>query len=147
MKITRLVRKGKAGIISKLMYIASAILAVMSIGAAGSVAYDSMYYTERAKGYTLEKLDSDFSNKDYGELNKKIAYNKAIGRTITDDDRDYYLFADYYESIISYNVYKKNGDELKAMEQLKNADTYYNNMKHKIFREKADEFEKSVNIN
>ena len=43
MKITRLVRKGKAGIISKLMYIASAILAVMSIGAAGSVAYDSMY--------------------------------------------------------------------------------------------------------
>ncbi len=147
MKITRIFRKGKAGIISILMYIAAGILAVLSIGAAGSVAYDSMYYTERAKGYTLETLDSDFCNKDYGELNKKIAYNKAIGRTITDDERDYYLFSDYYESIINYNVCKKNGDELKAMEQLKNADTYYNQMKHKIFKEKADEFEESVNIN
>lgn len=147
MKITRIFRKGKAGIISKLMYIAAGILAVLSIKAAGSVAYDSMYYTERVKGYTLETLDSDFYNGDYGELNKKIAYNKAIGRTITDDERDYYLFSDYYESIINYNVYKKNGDELKAMEQLKNADTYYNQMKHKIFKEKADELEESVNIN
>ena len=148
MKIIRVKRiTGRIGIISKLMYIAAGILAVMSIGAAGSVVYDSMYYTERAKGYTLESLDSDLDNGDYGELNKKIAYNKAIGRTITEDEKDYYLFSDYYESIINYNVYKKNGNEAEAAVELNNADTYYNQMKHTIFREKADKLRESININ
>ncbi len=130
---------GKIGIVSKLMYIASAILAVISIALSASITYDSLYYSEKVKGYTMEYLESDFSSAEYGSLCRKVAYNRACGRNITEDEKDYYTFADYYESIVNYNVYLKNGELAKADEELALCDNYLNSMKHKIFREKAKE--------
>jgi hypothetical protein len=138
---------GKIGIVSKLMYIASAILAVISIALAGSITYDSMYYSEKVKGYTMEYLDSDFSSGNYGSLCRKVAYNRACGRDISDSEEDYYAFADFYESIISYNVYLKNGNLTKADEELALSNEYLSQIQHKIFKEKAEKLKESIAVN
>ena len=104
-----IIKDRKAGFISVLMYIAAGIFLLLSIFGTAEIAYDYINQTERVRGYNIEDFDNDFQNGDYGNLLKKTAYNRGIGKDIPEDEMDYYLFSDYYNSIINYNVYMKNG--------------------------------------
>lgn len=130
--------KSKNNVISFIMYAVSVIFAIISIFAAYSISYDYSSKTGRLKGYTMTNLDSDFQSGNYASLENKIAYNKAVGRQITDNDRDYYTFTDYYNSVVEANVCLANGDSAGADAANARCDEYYNSLVHKIFRERAD---------
>lgn len=118
------------------MYIAAGIFLLLSIFGTAEIAYDYINQTERVRGYNIEDFDNDFQNGDYGNLLKKTAYNRGIGKDIPEDEMDYYLFSDYYNSIINYNVYMKNGDTTSALSELEKCNSYYDKMNHLIFKEK-----------
>ncbi len=134
-------------IISKLMYAAAVIMALISIALSSRIAYDSMYYTQRLKGYSLESLDNDFSDGNYGSMCRKIAYNKACGRSVSEDEQDYYTFASFYESVIEYNVALSEKDSQKAAENLSLSNEYLSKFNHRIFKEKALELQESLSTN
>lgn len=136
-----------SGIISVVLYALSVLFALSSLFFAKDTAYHALYYKQKLDGYTLETLEYDFTEKEYGNMNEKIAYNKAINREITEDEKDYYLFADYYEALIDYNVYMKNGEHDKAQMKKEEYELCYSNMKHIFFKERADELRENININ
>lgn len=136
--------KTKKSIIGRIMYIFAGVLAVLLIPVANSISYDYFYSAERLKGYTMEDMDLEFNTEDYGALLRETSYNKAIGRNIPDEEKDYYLFADYYDSIINYYVCLNSGEYDKAAQLLSECDTYYNQMTHKVFKEKAVSFKEKA---
>ena len=142
-----IIKDRKTRFISVLMYIAAAIFLLLSIFGTAEIAYDYINQTERVRGYNIEDFDNDFQNGDYGNLLKKTAYNRGIGKDIPEDEMDYYLFSDYYNSIINYNVYMKNGDTNSALSELEKCNSYYDKMNHLIFKEKALILKENVNIN
>ena len=91
-------KKNRVNIIGKLLYLVVAVLVLMIIPSAAENAYDYFREKQSRKGYTSEKLYEDFCDGDYGRLSEKVAYNRAVGRTVTEDDRDYYAFSACYNS-------------------------------------------------
>ncbi len=83
-------KKNRVNITGKLLYLVVAVLVLMIIPSAAENAYDYFREKQSRKGYTSEKLYEDFCDGDYGRLSEKVAYNRAVGRTVTEDDRDYY---------------------------------------------------------
>ena len=73
-----------------------------------------IYTVPRYSGYEEESLFNDFMEKDYSGLVKKINYNKGIGKSISDDEQDYYTFAECYDFAVDYYMYIKLGDTAKA---------------------------------
>ena len=98
-------KKNRVNIIGKLLYLVVAVLVLMIIPSAAENAYDYFREKQSRKGYTSEKLYEDFCDGDYGRLSEKVAYNRAVGRTVTEDDRDYYAFSACYNSAVDYHMY------------------------------------------
>lgn len=92
-------KKNRVNITGKLLYLVVAVLVLMIIPSAAENAYDYFREKQSRKGYTSEKLYEDFCDGDYGRLSEKVAYNRAVGRTVTEDDRDYYAFSACYNRL------------------------------------------------
>ena len=83
-----IIKDRKAGFISVLMYIAAVIFLLLSIFGTAEIAYDYINQTERVRGYNIEDFDNDFQSGNYGNLLKKTAYNRGIGKDIPEDEMD-----------------------------------------------------------
>ena len=117
------------------MYLVVAVLVLMIIPSAAENAYDYFREKQSRKGYTSEKLYEDFCDGDYGRLSEKVAYNRAVGRTVTEDDRDYYAFSACYNSAVDYHMYRTAGENNKASDTL---EIFYQNeseLNHLIFKD------------
>lgn len=97
-----------------LLYVISGILLIISIAPIADTARDIYSTKGRYSGYEEESLFNDFMEKDYSGLVKKINYNKGIGKSISDDEQDYYTFAECYDFAVDYYMYIKLGDTAKA---------------------------------
>ena len=97
-----------------LLYVVSAILLIISIAPIADTARDIYSSKGRYSGYEEESLFNDFMEKDYSGLVKKVNYNKGIGKSISDDEQDYYTFAECYDLAVDYYMYIKLGDTAKA---------------------------------
>ena len=93
-----------------LLYVISGILLIISIAPIADTARDIYSTKGRYSGYEEESLFNDFMEKDYSGLVKKINYNKGIGKSISDDEQDYYTFAECYDFAVDYYMYIKLGD-------------------------------------
>ena len=121
-----------------LLYVISGILLIISIAPIADTARDIYSTKGRYSGYEEESLFNDFMEKDYSGLVKKINYNKGIGKSISDDEQDYYTFADAYKKAIDYNVYVNKGEYAKAEQIVKDIDnTQFNNVLFKEVLEKV----------
>ena len=128
-------KKNRVNITGKLIYLIVAVLVLMIIPSAAENA--SAYFREQQSrtGYTSEKLYEDFCDGDYGRLSEKVAYNRAVGRTVTEDDRDYYAFSACYNSAVDYHMYRTAGKTDKASDTL---EIFYQNeseLNHLIFKD------------
>ena len=88
-----------------LLYVISGILLIISIAPIADTARDIYSTKGRYSGYVEESLFNDFMEKDYSGLVKKINYNKGIGKSISDDEQDYYTFAECYDFAVDYYMY------------------------------------------
>jgi hypothetical protein len=140
-------KKNRVNITGKLLYLVVAVLVLMIIPSAAENAYDYFREKQSRKGYTSEKLRpipltahekklyEDFCDGDYGRLSEKVAYNRAVGRTVTEDDRDYYAFSACYNSAVDYHMYRTAGKTDKASDTL---EIFYQNeseLNHLIFKD------------
>lgn len=73
--------------------------------------------------------------KDYSGLVKKINYNKGIGKSISDDEQDYYTFAECYDFAVDYYMYIKLGDTAKADRLKEQYEVKAQTLNRKIFKE------------
>lgn len=73
--------------------------------------------------------------KDYSGLVKKINYNKGIGKIISDDEQDYYTFAECYDFAVDYYMYIKLGDTAKADRLKEQYEVKAQTLNRKIFKE------------
>ena len=64
--------------------------------------------------------------KDYSGLVKKVNYNKGIGKSISDDEQDYYTFAECYDFAVDYYMYIRLKEQYEVKAQTLN---------RKIFKE------------
>ena len=112
-----------------LLYVVSAILLIISIAPIADTARDIYSTKGRYSGYEEESLFNDFMEKDYAGLVKKVNYNKGIGKSISDDEQDYYdLAVDYY-------MYIKLGDTAKADKLKEQFEAKAQTLNRKIFKE------------
>ena len=81
-----------------LLYIISAILLIISIAPIADTAAEIYRVKGRYAGYEEESLFNDFIEKDYAGLSKKVNYNKGIGKSISEDEKDYYTFVECYNN-------------------------------------------------
>ena len=73
--------------------------------------------------------------KDYSGLVKKVNYNKGIGKSISDDEQDYYTFAECYDFAVDYYMYIKLGDTAKADRLKEQYEVKAQTLNRKIFKE------------
>ena len=105
-----------------LLYVVSAILLIISIAPIADTARDIYSTKGRYSGYEEESLFNDFMEKDYAGLVKKVNYNKGIGKSISDDEQDYYM-------------YIKLGDTAKADKLKEQFEAKAQTLNRKIFKE------------
>ena len=105
-----------------LLYVISGILLIISIAPIADTARDIYSTKGRYSGYEEESLFNDFMEKDYSGLVKKINYNKGIGKSISDDEQDYYM-------------YIKLGDTAKADRLKEQYEVKAQTLNRKIFKE------------
>lgn len=118
-----------------LLYIISAILLIISIAPIADTAAEIYRVKGRYAGYEEESLFNDFMEKDYSGLVKKINYNKGIGKSISDDEQDYYTFAECYDFAVDYYMYIKLGDTAKADRLKEQYEVKAQTLNRKIFKE------------
>lgn len=118
-----------------LLYVVSAILLIISIAPIADTARDIYSTKGRYSGYEEESLFNDFMEKDYSGLVKKINYNKGIGKSISDDEQDYYTFAECYDLAVDYYMYIKLGDTAKADKLKEQFEAKAQTLNRKIFKE------------
>ena len=99
-----------------LLYIISAILLIITIAPIADTAAEIYRVKGRYAGYEEESLFNDFIEKDYAGLSKKVNYNKGIGKSISEDEKDYYTFVECYNIAVDYNMYVRLGDINEADE-------------------------------
>ena len=112
-----------------LLYIISAILLIISIAPIADTAAEIYRVKGRYAGYEEESLFNDFIEKDYAGLSKKVNYNKGIGKSISEDEKDYYTFVE------CYNMYVRLGDINKADELKEQFEDNTRLLQRKIFKE------------
>ena len=105
-----------------LLYIISAILLIISIAPIADTAAEIYRVKGRYAGYEEESLFNDFIEKDYAGLSKKVNYNKGIGKSISEDEKDYY-------------TYVRLGDINKADELKEQFEDNTRLLQRKIFKE------------
>ena len=118
-----------------LLYVISGILLIISIAPIADTARDIYSTKGRYSGYEEERLFNDFMEKDYSGLVKKINYNKGIGKSISDDEQDYYTFAECYDFAVDYYMYIKLGDTAKADRLKEQYEVKAQTLPRKIFKE------------
>ena len=118
-----------------LLYVISGILLIISIAPIADTARDIYSTKGRYSGYEEESLFNDFMEKDYSGLVKKINYNKGIGKSISDDEQDYYTFAECYDFAVDYYRYIKRGDTVKADRLKEQYEVKAQTLNRKIFKE------------
>ena len=128
--------------ISVFFYVICAIMIVIIIPCAADIFEDMYRINGRMSGYEEDSLYQDFIDGSYDRLLEKTEYNigmgKGIGKSISDDEQDYYTFADAYKKAIDYNVYVNKGEYAKAEQIVKDIDnTQFNNVLFKEVLEKV----------
>ena len=118
-----------------LLYVVSAILLIISIAPIADTARDIYSTKGRYSGYEEESLFNDFMEKDYAGLVKKVYYNKGRGKSISDDEQDYYTFAECYDLAVDYYMYIKLGDTAKADKLKEQFEAKAQTLNRKIFKE------------
>ena len=118
-----------------LLYIISAILLIISIAPISDTAAEIYRVNGRYAGYEEESLFNDFIEKDYAGLSKKVNYNKGIGKSISEDEKDYYTFVECYNIAVDYNMYVRLGDINKADELKEQFEYNTKLLQRKIFKE------------
>lgn len=69
------------------------------------------------------------------DYQKRWHITGAVGRTVTEDDRDYYAFSACYNSAVDYHMYRTAGKTDKASDTL---EIFYQNeseLNHLIFKD------------
>lgn len=66
---------------------------------------------------------------------QKVNYNKGIGKSISDDEQDYYTFAECYDLAVDYYMYIKLGDTAKADKLKEQFEAKAQTLNRKIFKE------------
>ena len=105
-----------------LLYIISAILLIISIAPIADTAAEIYRVKGRYAGY-------------YAGLSKKVNYNKGIGKSISEDEKDYYTFVECYNIAVDYNMYVRLGDINKADELKEQFEDNTRLLQRKIFKE------------
>ena len=118
-----------------LLYIISAILLIISIAPIADTAAEIYRVKGRYAGYEEVSLFNDFIEKDYAGLSKKVNYNKGIGKSISEDEKDYYTFVECYNIAVDYNMYVRLGDINKADELKEQFEDNTRLLQRKIFKE------------
>lgn len=113
----------------------SAILLIISIAPIADTAAEIYRVKGRYAGYEEESLFNDFIEKDYAGLSKKVNYNKGIGKSISEDEKDYYTFVECYNIAVDYNMYVRLGDINKADELKEQFEDNTRLLQRKIFKE------------
>lgn len=126
----------KKQIISRIMFIASAIL-ILSVIPSSAAFFEDLYrYKQDYKGISIEKIQSDFVNRDYVSMIEKTTKNQALNVEITEEAEPYYAFAACYESAVDYHMYVTTGQTALAEQELKIFQENESKLNKKIFTDK-----------
>ncbi len=139
-------RAKKSNKISIIIYIISAVMLLFTIPATAGISREVFRNLNKNKGYSVEQLYWQFSEKNYGALNDQIQFNIAVGKKITDEDKDFYAFAACYESAVNCYMYVKNNDSIKAQEELAKFNENAGKISRKMIKNSLEEVKKTYGI-